>query len=398
MKIVHVDDYFLPNAGYQINIIPKYQSIQGHDVTIVTSKIDGINKPNASFFGSKNIERDDKKYELETGVKIIRVSPLTKKLISNRIIQSNKFFKVIDDLNPDIVFCHGNDTLTGIRMILKYKQKKYPIVFDSHMLEMASKNKFNKVFYKLYKNFITPIIIKNNLKVIRTQNDDFVENYLGIPLSQCPWISYGSDLLKFYPNEEVNQKFRKENNISNDDFIVLYTGKLDEAKGGKLLAETFKRKFNTKRNIILVAVGDTYGEYGYDVEETFKESDNKIIRFPTQNYQNLPVFYQCADLVVFPRQCSLSFYDAQACGVPVLSENNNINVDRNSNNNGFCFLSGDINDFINKIVMCAEMNKDDYEKIRENSIKFIKDNYNYENISRMYTDILIKEYERYHLK
>lgn len=42
MRIVHIEDFFHPNAGYQINILPKYMVKQGHSVTIVTSEMEKI--------------------------------------------------------------------------------------------------------------------------------------------------------------------------------------------------------------------------------------------------------------------------------------------------------------------------------------------------------------------
>lgn len=394
MRIVNIEDFFIPDAGYQINIMPKYLSLFGHEVYIVTSKLDGINKSATKFFGTENIEEKDAAFTEKTGVKIVRVKPLIKKTISSRIIQGSELFHTIEFLKPDVLYVHGNDTFTGIRYLLK-KNLPYALVTDSHMLSMATKNKFHRLFAAGYRKFVTPHILKNSIPVIRTQDDPYVEKNFAIPLKQAPWISYGSDTLLFHPDENVKRCFRKENGISDDDFVVVYTGKLDESKGGKLLAETFLKRFNTKRNIVLIAVGSTTGEYGKEVEELFAGSENRIIRFPTQKYCDLPLFYQAADLSVFAKQCSLSFYDAQACGLPVLSEDNNINVDRCSHNNGWNFKSGDVADFREKIEFAAEMPIDKYADISENAYRFIIDNYNYEDKAREYEKIIIDTYNRF---
>lgn len=394
MKIVNVEDYFLPDAGYQINIVPKYLSLFGHDVYIVTSTVEGIDRPLAKFLGTENIQERDEKYTRETGVKIIRVKPFSNKVISGRMIQSRKMMNVVNELNPDVVFVHGNDSLTGVRFIVA-KNKKYAMITDSHMLSMASKNKFNNLFYKCYKKFITPIILKNKYTVIRTQNDSFIEKKLGIPIKDSPWISYGSDMLLFHPDLSVRRAFRKEYDINEKDFVVVYTGKLDEAKDGKLLAKTFEKKFNVDRNIILIVVGNTSGEYGKEVDNIFSNSENRIIRIPTQKYVDLAKYYQVADLSVFARQCSLSFYDAQACGLPVLSEDNNINVDRCSHNNGWNFKSGNMKDFRDKIEKIASIDYDRYKEIMDNSYLFVKENYNYETKAREYEEVILKQQKIY---
>lgn len=397
MRIIHVEDYFLPDTGYQINIIPKYQVLQGHEVYVVTSKTEGIRKPASEFFGIENIEIRDCLYKNQTGVNIIRVEPLTKRIISGRIIQKSKLFKVVDNLKPDIVYIHGNDTLTGIRYVLRRNRLKYPIIMDSHMLSMASKNPLSKIFRTIYKLFITPKIIKNKIIVIRTQNDPYIQTELGIPLEQAPWISIGSDTSLFHPDKDLSEIFRKENGINSDDFVILYTGKLDNSKGGILLAKAFQEKFknNKEKKVILIVVGKTTGNYGEKVEELFSNSENRIIRFPTQKYTDLPIFYQAADLSVFPKQCSLSFYDAQACGLPVVSEDNNINVERLKHNNGLTFKAGSIQDFRDKIMDCIEMSGNEFRKMKENAYYFIKNNYDYESIAKQYTDIMINEYNEY---
>ena len=393
MKIVNIEDFFHPEAGYQINILSKYLASFGHEITIVTAETDKIPDELTSFFKRDNIEQLDKDFTEKYGVKIIRL-PI-KAFISGRAIFTKALKKTILELSPDILYVHGNDTAVGMWALSNYHKMQIPLVTDSHMLAMASVNPFNKLFHLFYKCFFTPIIKKNNITVIRTQDDPYAEKILGIPLSQAPWISYGSDTLLFYPDPGVKSEFRRENGIDEDDFVAVYTGKLDEPKGGKLLAEAFRKRFNTKKNVVLVAVGSTAGEYGKEVEKIFSESENRIIRFPTQKYCDLPRFYQAADLSVFARQCSLSFYDAQACGLPVLSEDNNINVDRCSHQNGWNFKAENAEDFRAHIAAAADMPEKEYAAVGENAYRFITEQYNYEDKAREYEKIIIDTYERF---
>jgi len=393
MKIVNVEDFFHPDAGYQINILSKYLSSFGHEVVIVTTKMDKIPSQLMKFFSSDDIEKKDEAFAEKNNIKIVRL-PI-KKIISGRAILGKCLHDCIKKECPDILYLHGNDTLSGMQYISKSGKLSFPIITDSHMLEMASENKFNKLFRKFYKLLITPKIIKNKIPVIRTQDDDYVERCLGIPLSQAPWISVGSDTLLFHPNKDVRILFREKYNISEDDFVVVYTGKLDKGKGGKLLAETFVRRFDTNKNVVLLVVGTCYGTYGEEVDRLFLQSENRIIRFPTQLYIELAQFYQAADLSVFAKQCSLSFYDAQACGLPVVSEDNNINVDRNSHGNGRCFKAGDSNDFRVKITEYLNMQSNEFEAERKCCHQFIIDNYDYKDIAQQYIEILEKEYRRF---
>lgn len=392
MKIVHIEDFFHPDAGYQINILPKYLGQFGYEQVIITAEMDKIPEELTSFFGREDMEARDAAYE-KNGVKIIRLPLIS--FVSGRAVFTSELFRTIQSEKPDVLYIHGNDTLTGIRLFKKFKKLGCAIVTDSHMLEMASKNRYNIYFRKWYKTFITPILVKNKIPVIRTQNDTYVEKCLGIPLSQSPWISYGTDTLLFHRNADVRRAFRFENDISEDDMVFLYTGKLIESKGGKLLAEAFCKKFVGEKNVVLVIVGSTSTDaYGKEVEKLLAKSENRVICFPTQKYTSLPKFYQSADVSVFSKQCSLSFYDAQGCGLPVISEGNNINIERNSHGNGLCFASDDVKDFRLKIQRVLNMSREDFYCMSSSAYAFITESYNYENKAREYEAIILGEYQR----
>lgn len=393
MRIVHFDQMFHPDFGDQINVLPKYQVIQGHEVYIVTGKSDVPHPRFKGFADNSNMDEKDMRYENETGIKIIRID--IKKFVSGRAVFKKGYTKIIDRLNPDILFCHFNDTLVGMHYTWISNKLKYPIIFDTHMLEMASKNRFNKLFRFFYKTFITPKIKKNKLKVIKTQDDNYINDKLGIPHNLSPFISFGSDTTLFYPDLQVREKFRERNGILESDFVVVYTGKLTESKGGKLLAEAFLEKIERVNNVVLVVVGNSEGEYGKEVDSLFSKSRNRILRFPTQKYIDLPQFYQMADLCVFPKQCSLSFYDAQACGLPVVAEDNNINIDRLSHNNGLVFRENESIDLRRMIITINLMSDKSYKTMSENAFKFIKNNYSYEDIANQYTKLMKKEVARY---
>lgn len=386
MKIVYVDETFHPAYGYQSNPLAKFQQAQGNEVCIVTVDKNHIH-PVYRAFGDNgdSVEEDDEIYQNSTGVKIIRVK--TYGYFMHRALISSDVFKTVREQHPDIVFVHCAETLTAMRFMSH--RKEWPMMFDSHMLSMASQSKFVGMFEAFYRAVYRKKIEKNNYYVIRTQDDDYVNKHLGIKTDLTPFISFGTDTIMFSPSDKVRNDFRKVHDIGANDFVVVYTGKLTEAKGGKLLAETFRNRFDVP--IVLVCVGTPPdNDYGKEVQQIFSESDNRIILFPTQKYSNLAQFYQMADLSVFPKQCSLSFYDAQSCGLPVISEDNNVNRERCSHNNGENFKSGNVDDFRAKITKFALMSKEEIESYKKNSRRFIESGYDYSAIAKKYTEYLVK--------
>jgi glycosyltransferase involved in cell wall biosynthesis len=388
MKIVHVEDFIHPDAGYQVNLLSRLQQAEGHDVTVVTAELDKVPSFLTAFFGKDDIPKKDLVFERETGVRILRVPLLG--FYSGRAIFHPRLFKTVAELKPDVVFVHGEDTLTGMLFILFSKWLKYPIVLDCHMLEMASVNRFREYFRAFYRRFITPIILRENIPLIRVVDSDYVQKCLGIPLSHTDLLSFGTDTAYFSPNSEVREAVRAKYGFNEDTFLVLYAGKLDETKGGGFLAEAIQQKFSSEsgRPIEFMIIGNSDGTYGEEVERVFLSSENKIVRLPTQRYYDLAPFYQAADLAVFPRQCSMSFFEAQSCGLPILFEENEINSQRASFENAFLFAPGNVENFRSKILSLSSSPRDWYAKIRENARNYVFQSYDYVPIAKRFTEVL----------
>lgn len=393
MKIVHIEDFFLPSTGYQINLLSKLQVQQGHDVTIVASELEKVPTNYTGFFGKDQAK--DRKFSEQTGVQIVRVPILG--FYSGRSIYDPCIFRLVDELKPDVLFIHGEDTLIGIQYLLRYHKLRYPLVLDCHMIECASKNKFRKVFRFFFRKFIAPIIIENKVPLIRVADVDYVEKCLGIPLCNTVYLSLGTDTDLFRPDLLVRSRIREQYGIGEEDFVLMYAGKLDKHKNGLLLAEALKEKFHNRysRKVVCLVIGNTEGEYGRKVESLFSESENLMVRLPTQEYLDLPPFYQAADLAVFPAQCSLSYYDVQACGIPVILERIELNEQRTNLKNGFTFNSGDVNDLRSKILHCIEMRPDDFDSLCVNSRDNVLKYFDFTPIASRITAILDNEVRRF---
>jgi glycosyltransferase involved in cell wall biosynthesis len=388
MRIVHVEDFFHPDAGYQVNLLSRLQTVDGHDVTVVTAELQKIPSFLTAFFGKDNIPEKDAAFERETGVKIVRVPIFG--FYSGRAIFYPRVFKQVAAVQPDVVFVHGEDTFTGMSFISLAKRLKYPLVLDCHMLEMASQNPFREYFRAFYKRFMTPIILREKIPLIRVVDSDYVQKCLGIPLSHTDLLSFGTDTAHFSPNSESGRALRANYGLSQEAFLVLYAGKLDETKGGKFLAEALAKKFpqGGGRPIEFLVVGNADGAYGEEVEKIFAGSANKLVRLPTQRYFDLAKFYQAADLAVFPKQCSMSFFEAQSCGVPILFEENEINVQRAAHDNAFLFAPGSIEGFRQQIERLANLPEAQYSELRNNARSYVLTNYDYVPIARRFTAVL----------
>jgi glycosyltransferase involved in cell wall biosynthesis len=388
MRIVHLEDFIHPDAGYQVNLLSRIQQRDGHQVFIVTAELDRLPAFITEFFGKEDILEKDRRFERETGVKIFRI-PALGYYSGRAIFRPDQLLRAVSSFNPDVVMVHGEDTLTGMMSIASSGVLPFPIVLDCHSLEMASVNPYKESFRTFYKHVFTPIILKRKIPLIRVVDSDFVEKCLGIPLSHTILLSFGTDTSYFQPDPDARLATRQELGIGEDVFLVMYAGKLDESKGGAFLAESLRGRLPVEsRPVEFLVIGNGVGAYGQEVNRVLASSENRIIRLPTQRYFDLARYYQAADLVVFPRQCSLSFFEAQSCGLPVLFEDNEINVQRISGRNAVLFRPGDVQDFRSKIVELASMPPDSFEEMRGAARGFVLKNYDYVPIAREFTRVL----------
>ncbi|MCV2349732.1 glycosyltransferase family 4 protein [Paucibacter sp. Y2R2-4] len=391
MKIVHLEDFIHPDAGYQVNLLGRLQVLQGHEVQVVTAELDKIPSELTDFFGRDDIIGRDQRFENETGVKIHRV-PLFGFYSGRAIFRPFRLLRQVISTKPDVLFVHGEDTLTGIVFILISRWLPFPIVLDCHMLEMASKNKYREYFRWIYKRFITPIILKRKIPLIRVVDSDFVQKCLGIPLSHTDLLSFGTDTDHFKPDPEKKASLRKELGLDPNAFLVVYAGKLDEHKGGKFLSSAISRSLNdpSNRPIEFLVIGNAVGEYGETVESELAGSQNKIVRLPTQRYFDLARFYQMADLSVFPKQCSMSFFEAQSCGLPILFEENEINSQRAEYKSAVTFEPESIEDFRAKLIELSKLPPDEYAEYGKNARKHVLEKYDFVPIAKQFTEVLAR--------
>lgn len=392
MNIVHVESFFHPDAGYQLDILAKYMAAKGHQVTVITGEIEKFPDYLTSFFGKDNIETRDSEYEKKYHVKIIRIPVLW--YYSGRAFFKRTFFEAIDKLAPDVVFAHCHDDMVGIRTINYCLKKRIPVVGDTHMAEAASKNRLRNLFRFYYRNWEAKKIVRNGIPIIRTADIDYVNKIYGIPLPQCPIVSFGSDLMLFHPDEEIKRKMRSELSLETKDFVIIYAGKLDEYKGGLFLAESIKKKFDTNKNVVFIIIGNTVGEYGKKVKDILSKSENRVILFPTMKYEDLANYFMCADIAIIPKQSSLTFYDYQACGLPVIAEDSDVNRTRVSKSNGYLFESDSKEAFRNAIACAVNLQDNELHTLRENALRYIQSDYDYDNKCDEFLTIINNEIAR----
>lgn len=329
MRIIHVEDYFDPTAGYQINEL-LMASNPLKDETIIISSFD------LSPFHKQYNEVDDLTFENKYHVKIIRLKSILK--LSSRIILKG-MWKEIDSLNPDLVFLHG---IGDFKDLLLYKKKKnYIIIRDCHMSWVASKNPLRHIYYLAYKVlFSRRINSSEKIKLVYALGEEEKEylNKLGIKNNKIGDLKHGYNEENMFYDSVERESLRKIIKVNHNEVLISYIGKFDSQKRPdfifdiveEMMLKNEKNNENEKIKLKFLFVGPKEIQY-FDL---FKDKLDKFIFkddvqiLDAVPFKDLYKFYSASDICIFPKQASLSSIHAQICYTPVIMERMTSNKER----------------------------------------------------------------------
>ena len=181
--------------------------------------------------------------------------------------------------------------------------------------------------------------------------------------------------------------FKSKHNISDNNKLILFLGRIHEIKGLDLLVNSFGRINND--NVTLAVVGGDYG-FREKLEELIEKNDlqGKVI-FPgvLTGTDKIEALVDC-DIFVMPSRYesfTTSGLEAMACGKPlVLTKNNHIHTWVKDNVGLIC-------EFDEKdLAKCIETLLNDNElcnKFGETGRKLIEDKYDWDKVSRQIINI-----------
>lgn len=291
-----------------------------------------------------------------------------------RGINNPSIINKIKNYNPDAILVYGWAFVSHLRVI-RYFKNKIPIYFrgDSTLLDKGSNYKalartvllrwiYSYVDYVLY-------VGENNKKYF---------NKYGLKENKLIYAPHAVDNNRFSNPDEVytNQAslWRKQLDIGQDDFVLIFSGKLEPKKNPLFLCELLKKYNNSHFKIIIAGDGILENEL-----REFAINDKRLILIGFQNQQMMPVVYRLGDVFILPsvgpgETWGLAANEAMASGCAVmLSAKVGGAADLvKEGENGIIFNTHDTQKCISFIEKLIE-NKDTLFKMREASKHLIKD-------------------------
>lgn len=317
MKILHIclANFYIDNYSYQENLLPKFHKQLGFDVEIIASLVsfDENGKPCFLEAGGS--------YVNEYNIPVTRLE-FKKSVLSRRFRQYIGTYEAIQKANPDIIFIHGCQFL-DIKYVVKYlKQNPHVKVFvDNHAdfsnsaRNWLSKNILHKKIWKYCAHLINPYTDK--FYGVLPARVEFLNKIYKLPEDKLELLLMGADDEKVLESQKKDYRkvIRKNYNISDDDFLIVTGGKIDNAKKQVLLLIKAIHLMK-KKNIKLIVFGSV-------IKELKKELENLVDGVRVQyvgwiNSEDSYKYFSASDLVVFPGRHSVFWEQVAGMGIPML--------------------------------------------------------------------------------
>ena len=384
MKILHVAHFFYPclSAGGVVNASYQIARMQARDNSVKVISSDAC---------KERLKFEESRYDVDIdGIKVDYFKNISNRFKLATMLDTpiGAIFRIKNQIRDfDVVHVHEHRQTLSI--IACYFARRYgiPYVVQAHgsvlpfFQKEGLKNIFDKVFgFKILhgasKVFALTEVEKEQYLKMGVEEDRIEIVPLGINIEEY------SDL----PKEGI---FREKFNISKDDKLIIFIGRVHEIKGLDLLIDAFKELADSEDDVKLAIVGPDDG-YMDALNLRIAEcdlSDKVIVTGPLYKSEKQEALVDC-DLFVMPSKYesfTTSGLEAMACGKPlVLTKNNHIHdwVD------GSVGLACDddkmsLKDAMAEVLFDEELSK----KFGMNGRRLIQEKYNWDMINEQILNI-----------
>ncbi|HHW68765.1 MAG TPA: glycosyltransferase family 4 protein [Tenericutes bacterium] len=287
---IFTDTYppYINGVSTSVLMLQKALEKKGHQVFIVTVNPEGIN------------------YKYQDDKKIIRIPGVPIGIYDYRLtgIYPIRSINIIKKWDLDIIHSHTEFGVGTFARIIA-TQLDIPLVHTYHTMyedyvHYITKGYFDGPSKKIVEYLTKFYCDKTTSELIvptKKTYDLFKEKYKYD--RNVHIIPTGIELDRFYPeniDKDQIENIKKELKISNNDFIILFVGRLGKEKNVDFLIECQKELVKKKSNCKLIIIGDGPDSDEFkDLVRKYKIED-KVIFTGKVPWEIVPIYYQLADV------------------------------------------------------------------------------------------------------
>lgn len=318
MKILHIclASFYIDNYSYQENLLPKFHKKLGHEVEIIASMQSFDRNGETSY-----IEKTSHSYLNENGIKVTRLQYKHSNPQLQRLRHYIGTSEAVAAVSPDIIFCHGCQ-FGDMPVIVDYV-KAHPNVklyIDSHAdysnsaSNWVSLHILHRIIWRHEAQLALPYT--ERFWGVLPARVDFLEENYKLPKEKCELLVMGGD------DDEVIRasdpasvaKTKKRFGYTDNDFVIVTGGKIDEAKTQVL--SLMEAVAEMAERVKLLVFGPVVPSMKAEFEKWL--TCDRITYVPWANTSDSYDYFAVADLVTFPGRHSVYWEQAVAMGKPML--------------------------------------------------------------------------------
>lgn len=380
MKVVHLclGNFYIDNYSYQENMLPKFHKILGCDCEIIASLMTFDKNGKSAFMENAST------YESEYGIKVTRLEFKKPFWIYKKFKKYVGTYDALDSANPDILFIHGCQFM-DMKIVVKWLQKhqNVRVYVDNHAdfsnsaRNFLSKNILHKMIWRHMAHLIEPYTKK--FYGVLPARVDFLKNVYTLPAEKCELLVMGVDdeEAKKANMPAIRKKIREQYGISEDDFLIVTGGKIDEFKKQTLLLMDAVNEINSN-DVKLIVFGSVINQLK---EEVKKRCSDKVKYIGWIGVKDSYKIFSACDFAIFPGRHSVIWEQVVGQGIPMAVKfwDGTTHVDVGGN---VRFLYEDSKDEIKKVIEKITEDKEFYNKMKNVAETKGLDMFSYKNIAK----------------
>lgn len=296
MRIVHVNQFYIPGLSYQENILPHEQAKLGHEVWMLTSdRLPHPKKyPESGGRLPQGIFRED-------SVRIWRL-PSVIPIKSRAQIYLRNLNRTIYRLRPDVVNTHGLRFFPVLQVLSR--RPFFVHVGDDHSDNgNLPTGPGNIIRFGVGKQVCRRLSRAGGM--IFTSNpfaDWFVREVYAAPPESVHLLPLGINTSTFYPDPEKRKEWRSKLAVPADACVYITSGRLTPGKGFELFFRAFAEVHRRRSATRLAIAGSGTPEYEAQLQGLAKDLaiDGVVIFLKWMAEDALRACYNAADVGVMP--------------------------------------------------------------------------------------------------
>ena len=316
MKILHccLSNFYIDDFGYQENYLPMFNQQDRHDVRIIAST--------ETYINSELNYVKPSRYKTETGIPIIRIdyTRLLPHFISRKTRIYPKFYEELNLISPDVILFHGTCAY-AIKVAAKYVKKnpRVKLYVDCHEAYynsaqgIVSKYILHKLLYRTWFHRALPYISK--VLYIGEGEKEYLKDMMGLYEDKMEFYPLGGVIVPEAVKKQKKLEIRKELGLSEDQVMLLHSGKLDRLKRTEDLLNAFSSVSNSQLKLFIIG---SIPENQESALLPLIEEDSRIIFLGWKSADELSDYLTASDIYLQPGSVSATLQNAICSGTPVM--------------------------------------------------------------------------------